>query len=102
MRRHEIDRLGRDHLRGHRQVPFVFAIFVVDHHDHASGPQLADGIFNARERRLGKPHSAARVKIINEAVASQSLCRLSVFVFLRGVPYLDPPRGLRPSECNSG
>ena len=36
--RHEVDGLGGDQLRRHRQVAFVFPVLIVNHDDHASGP----------------------------------------------------------------
>ena len=41
MRSHEINRLGRDHLGGHRQVAFILAMLIVDNDDHASFPNIA-------------------------------------------------------------
>ena len=39
---HEVDRLGRDELGGHGEVAFVFAVFVVDHDQHAAGAEFLD------------------------------------------------------------
>ena len=35
VRRHKIDRLGRDFFRGHDQIAFVLAIRIVGHDHHA-------------------------------------------------------------------
>ena len=37
--RHEVDRLGRDLLRGDRQIAFVLAILIVDDDDHLAGAE---------------------------------------------------------------
>ena len=38
--RHEIDRIGRRHLRGDDEIAFVLAIFLVDQDDHAAGGEF--------------------------------------------------------------
>ena len=59
MSRHEVDRLRRDHLGGHRQVPLVFTIFVVNHDDHASGAKVGDRVIDTREVGLSAlPHES--------------------------------------------
>ena len=40
---HEVDGLGGDELGGEGEVAFVFAVFVVDDDDHASGAELFEG-----------------------------------------------------------
>ena len=47
--RHEVDRLGRHQIGGHRQVALVLAILVVDQDHHAAG---ADRLDRARDRRV--------------------------------------------------
>jgi hypothetical protein len=47
MRCHEVDRFRRDHLGRQHQVAFILAVLIVDHHDHASGLQLANGVRDA-------------------------------------------------------
>jgi hypothetical protein len=42
--RHEVDRFRGDHLRSHRDVPFVFAIFVVYDHYHTPGSEIFNRI----------------------------------------------------------
>ena len=48
--RHEIDDVGRHHVRCHHQVAFVFAILLVDQDDHAAGPDLRDDLGNRADR----------------------------------------------------
>ena len=40
---HKIDRLRRHEFGGERQVAFVFAVFIIDHDDHASQAKLSQG-----------------------------------------------------------
>ena len=40
---HEVDGLGSDEFGGEGEVAFVFAVFVVDDDDHASGAELFEG-----------------------------------------------------------
>ncbi len=47
---HEVDRLGRDELGGQGQIALVFAVFVVDHHQHAAGAEFLDGLGDGGER----------------------------------------------------
>ena len=53
MHGHEVDRLGRNELGGQGQVALVFAVFVVDHHQHAAGADFLDGLGNG-----GKWHAS--------------------------------------------
>ena len=48
---HEVDGFGRDQLGGHGQVAFVFAILVVDDHQHFAGAEIVEGF-----RDGGKGH----------------------------------------------
>src|ERR1700761_9026652 len=41
---HEVDRLGRDELSGHRQIALVLAVLVVTDHDHLALTDLLDGV----------------------------------------------------------
>src|SRR6202034_3697382 len=50
---HKVDGLGRDLLGGQGEVAFVFAVFVVDHNDHAAGADFLNRIGNVGEWRLG-------------------------------------------------
>jgi hypothetical protein len=49
---HEIDGFGRNVLRGQGKVAFVFAVFIVDNDNHASGADFGDGAGNVSEWRL--------------------------------------------------
>ena len=51
VRRHEVDRLGSDELRGDRQVALVLAVGVVDDDDEPPGADVLDRLFDRRERR---------------------------------------------------
>src|SRR6185295_17627776 len=46
MPRHEVDRVGCHEIRRDDDIAFVFAIFLVDQHDHAAGLQFADDFRN--------------------------------------------------------
>jgi len=43
---HEVDRFGRDMVRGEDQVAFVFTVFFVDEDDHPPGGELGDDLGN--------------------------------------------------------
>jgi hypothetical protein len=43
---HEIDRLGRDSLRGANKVTFVFTMFVIEHDDHLAARNRSNCILN--------------------------------------------------------
>ena len=47
---HEVDRLGRHLLGGHRQIAFVLAILVVDDDDHLAAADRGDGVLNRGKR----------------------------------------------------
>jgi len=49
---HEIDRLRRRQFGGHQQIAFVFAVFVIDDHDHLTVFDRSDGLFDGAEHRL--------------------------------------------------
>jgi len=49
MRGHEVDGLGRDELRRHREVALVLAILVVDEDDHLARADVGDGAVHAFE-----------------------------------------------------
>ena len=49
---HEVDGLGRDVLGSKGQVAFVFAVFIVDHDDHAAGADVGNGAGDVGEGRL--------------------------------------------------
>ena len=46
---HEVDGLRGDHLGGHGEIAFVFAVFVVDDHDHAPRADFLQRGFNIAE-----------------------------------------------------
>ena len=48
---HEVDRLGRDELRGHHEVALVLAVLVVADDDHPALADLLDRLLDRRERR---------------------------------------------------
>jgi hypothetical protein len=50
VRGHEINRLRRNAVGGHGEIAFVFAVFVVDHNQHAPGAQFLDGLRNSSKR----------------------------------------------------
>ena len=47
---HEIDGVGRDHLRRHHEVALVLAVLVVEHDDHLSRANVGDRIVDRVER----------------------------------------------------
>ena len=51
--RHEVDGFGRDLFGGHGEVAFVFAVFVVDDDDHASGADLFQRSWNITKCSVG-------------------------------------------------
>ena len=53
VRRHEVDRLGRDELRRDREVALVLAVLVVDHDDEPARADLLDGLLDGREDSAG-------------------------------------------------
>ena len=58
--RHEVDRLGRDELRGDREVALVLAVLVVDDDDEPARADLLDRLLDGREdgvRGLGAHRS---------------------------------------------
>ena len=50
VRRHEVDRVGRCHLRGDHEVALVLAILVVDENKHAPVARLVDDLLDRHER----------------------------------------------------
>ena len=46
---HEVDRGGRAFFGGDDQVAFVFAVLVIDQHDHAAGLEFLDRFWNRAE-----------------------------------------------------
>ena len=53
--RHEIDGFRRDFFGGHREVAFVFAVFVVDEDNHPPLADVFDSLFDGGEFLLGRP-----------------------------------------------
>ena len=48
--RHEIDRVGRRHLRGDDQVPLIFAVLVIDQDEHPAVARFLDNLLDRDER----------------------------------------------------
>ncbi len=59
MRRHEVDRLGGDHLRRHDQVALVLAIRIIRDDDHPPRAQIAEHIVDGIENRFSSSHEQA-------------------------------------------
>ena len=49
MGRHEVDRIGRRHLRGDDEIAFVLAILVVDQYEHAAVARFLDDFLDPDE-----------------------------------------------------
>ncbi len=49
VRGHEVDDFGRDLLGGDGEIAFVFAVFVVDHDQHAPGADFLDRFRNGNK-----------------------------------------------------
>ena len=47
---HEVNGLRRDALGGHGEVALIFAVFIVDYHQHAPSAHLLNGLGNGGER----------------------------------------------------
>ena len=47
---HEVDRIGRGHLRGNNEIAFVLAVRVIDQNEHASVARVVDDLFDGREK----------------------------------------------------
>ncbi len=58
--RHEVDRLGRDVLCSEHQIALVFAVFLVDEHDHAAGFDLGDDLGDWTDGCGFAPHETLR------------------------------------------
>src|SRR5204862_1579190 len=54
VRRHEVDRGGRDLFRGHAEIAFVFPVLVIHQNDHPAAANLVASLFN-RSHCHGKP-----------------------------------------------
>jgi len=50
MCRHEIDRIGRRHLRRNDQVAFILAVFIVDQNIHSAVARFFDDLFDRDQR----------------------------------------------------
>src|SRR5665213_1944868 len=48
--RHEVNRSRSDKLRRQRQVAFILAVFIIDHHDHASGANFIERRWHVHKR----------------------------------------------------
>src|SRR5258707_6398060 len=64
---HEVDGFGGDFFRRDGEIAFVFAVFVDDHHDHATGADLLNRGRDVGEWRLGTHIEA----LLAEAVGSE-------------------------------
>src|SRR5258708_33406796 len=53
---HEIDRFGRHLFGWNNEVPLVFAVLVIDEHNHAAGAQFRQGFFDGAETVVGLGH----------------------------------------------
>ena len=51
---------GRDVLGGHHQVALVFAVFLVDQHDHAAGLEFFDNFQGG-----GEAHQSLSIVLVN-------------------------------------
>ena len=58
--RHEIDGFRRDLFGGHREVAFVFAVLVIDEHNHPPLADVFDSLFHGGKFRL-IGHSLIRI-----------------------------------------
>ena len=86
---HEVDRLGGDELRGHRQVALVLAVLVVADDDHLALADVLDRLLDRRERRLDRAHDRAVAISLSTYFASTSTSRFTV------VPACAAPRFVR-------
>jgi hypothetical protein len=68
---HEIDRLGSDKFSGDGQVAFVFAVFIIDYHDHAAGLNLGNGAGDIGERRVR--HRFEGLSVLHEGCRAKRL-----------------------------
>ena len=53
---HEVDRVGRRHLRRDDQVAFILPVFVVDQDIHAAVARLVDNLFRRRHHAAAAAH----------------------------------------------
>jgi hypothetical protein len=58
---HEIDRVGRHAIGGEHEVPFVFAILLVDEHDHPPRLHLGDDLDNRCDRHRSSLEQATDI-----------------------------------------
>ena len=50
--RHEVDRVGRRHLRGDDQIAFILAVLVIDQDEHAAVARLVDDLLGRGEEAV--------------------------------------------------
>ena len=50
---HEVDGFGGDKIRRTDQIAFIFAVFIIDEHDHLAGFESGDHVGDCGEARLG-------------------------------------------------
>ena len=94
---HEVDRLGRDQVGGHRQVALVLAILVVDQDDHPAGADRPR--WRARRRRA---IASARLSGQRRTSAASRSTAARAGVCARGPSRLVAPaygRARRRSTC---
>ena len=62
---HEVDRLGRRELGGHREVALVLAVLVVADDDHLARADVLDRLLDGRERRPSSPDCSSRHQLLD-------------------------------------
>jgi hypothetical protein len=63
MGRHEVDGVGRRHLRGDDKIALIFPVFVVDQDEHAAVAGLVDDFFGRCKRRPAFPAQQIAFKL---------------------------------------
>ena len=92
--RHEVHRLGRDELRGDREVALVLAVLVVDDDDEPPGADLLDRLLDRREGRFG--HRRSRRAIV-AGVNAGSTSRSTYFASTSTSRFTERPGPSSPS-----
>jgi hypothetical protein len=79
---HEIDRVGRRHLRGDHEVALVLAVFGIDEDDHAAIAQVVENIADWRDEALAlgvgdtrEVAEVARAAVVGGAVRHRRISR---------------------------
>jgi hypothetical protein len=60
---HEVDRIGRHHLRGDDQVAFVLAVLVVDQDEHPAVAGFLDDLLDGTTAGLSSPSVRAALSL---------------------------------------